>query len=95
MVPVLRAKKIEKLGLFLSQHLTNHIALPVRDPISPRRADFPKMDMLFGRGTSSCALAEECGVGGRKGRGPVRWHCFLDATALGLGIRSLMRADLL
>jgi hypothetical protein len=28
-VPVLRAKKIEKLGLFLSQHLTNHIALPI------------------------------------------------------------------
>ena len=34
MVLVSRAKKIEKLGLFLSQHLTNHIALPIRDAIS-------------------------------------------------------------
>ena len=33
---VLRAKKIEKLGLFLSQHLTNHIALPIRDAISEK-----------------------------------------------------------
>jgi hypothetical protein len=31
LVPVLRAKKIEKLGFFLSQHLTNHFALPIRD----------------------------------------------------------------
>ena len=31
LVPVLRAKKIEKLALFLSQHLANHVALPIRD----------------------------------------------------------------
>jgi hypothetical protein len=31
LVPVLRAKKIEKLALFLSQHLTNYVALPIRD----------------------------------------------------------------
>ena len=36
-VQVLRAKKIEKLGLFLSQHLTNHVPLPIRDvPISEK-----------------------------------------------------------
>jgi hypothetical protein len=36
-VPVLRAReKIEKLGLFLSQHLTNHFALPIRDAISEK-----------------------------------------------------------
>jgi len=32
-----------------------------------RRADFPKVDMLFGRGTPACALAQEC-----KGRGPAQ-----------------------
>ena len=30
-VQVLRAKKIEKLGLFLSQHLATHAALTIRD----------------------------------------------------------------
>ena len=35
-MPVSRAKKIEKLGLFLSQHLTNYIALPIRDAISEK-----------------------------------------------------------
>jgi len=36
------------------------------------KADFPKKDILFGRRTSVCALAQECGVGGRKGRGPAQ-----------------------
>ena len=37
-VQVLRAKKIEKLGLFLSQHLANHAALTIRDvAISEKR----------------------------------------------------------
>ena len=31
LVQVLRAKKIEKIVLFLSQHLTNHVALAIRD----------------------------------------------------------------
>ena len=31
LVQVLRAKKIEKLALFVSQHLTNHFALAIRD----------------------------------------------------------------
>jgi hypothetical protein len=37
-----------------------------------RGVDFPKMDIVFGRGTSACALAQERGVGGRKGRGPAQ-----------------------